>query len=175
MFLCSNSSTLGLWLSRLEGGEHNFHTLSSLYHSDKKVGQTSKNPLMAAGNVQWLFSALSMYNHKRECNHYHDQHMHVCRCLVSAVPICVRMASHCSLLCQVKTVCPGGWLSLELLSWINLSLSGAEGRQLSFKAKVSFLFTLLARAPEQEPSREICSGRYTNKNTFKSHVHYVYI
>lgn len=67
--------------------------------------------------------------------------------LVSAVPICVRMASHCSLLCQVRPVCPGGWSSRLLLSCVNLSLSGAEGRLLSFRARVSFLFTLLASAP----------------------------
>ncbi|TNN76272.1 hypothetical protein EYF80_013560 [Liparis tanakae] len=67
--------------------------------------------------------------------------------LVSAEPICVRMASHCSRLCQVRPVCRGGWSSLPLLSWMKRSLSGAQGRLLSFRASVSFLLTLLARAP----------------------------
>lgn len=69
----------------------------------------------------------------------------VCGCKgqyrVSAVPICVRMASHCSLLCHDRLVCS----ALACLS--GACLSGAEGRLLSFNASVSFLFTLLARAP----------------------------
>lgn len=69
----------------------------------------------------------------------------VCGCeghyRVSAVPICVRMASHCSLLCHDRPMCS----ALACLS--GACLSGAEGRLLSFSASVSFLFTLLARAP----------------------------
>src|SRR4029434_10173633 len=84
--------------------------------------------------------------------------------LVSAVPICARRDSHCSLLCHERPVCSARagqsgpcCLSLTVLS-LSLSLSRslslsacchseAHFRLLSFSARVSFRFTRLASAP----------------------------
>lgn len=157
MFLCSSSSAVGLWLSRLKEGKQSnyFYTVLSLLSSSAKVGQISET----WSSKFSCTATFTVFGFKAECDV-------ACFYRVSVVLICVRMASHCSLLCQVRPVCPGGWSSLLLLSWTNLSRSGAQGRLLSFRASVSFLFTLLAKAPEHTPkstwSRE-WSGRNQRK------------
>ncbi len=81
---------------------------------------------------------------------------------MSAVPICVRMASHCSLLCHDRPMCS----TLACLS--GACLSGAEGRLLNFSANVSFLFTLLARAPVA--SKHTCTHVTCSQKSWHSFI-----